>query len=225
MQPQKPQVPLQLGVLVSGSGSNLQAILDAIRKKQLNACVRLVVANKSNAFAIERAKRVDVPTQVIRHKDFDTREAFDQAMVNALRAAGVEWVVLAGFMRLLTPTFLDAFPHRVLNIHPALLPAFPGVDAQQQALDYGVRVTGCTVHFVDAGTDTGPIIAQSVVAIREGDTRDSLASRVIEREHKLFPTVLQWIAEGRVHVTQADGARARVSVQGVCACLGVAGAR
>ncbi len=224
MQPQK---PLQLGVLVSGSGSNLQAILDAIRKQHLNACVRLVVSNKSNAFAIERAKRIDVPTQVIRHKDFDSREAFDQAMVDALRAAGVEWVVLAGFMRLLTPTFLDAFPHRVLNIHPALLPAFPGVDAQQQALDYGVRVTGCTVHFVDAGTDTGPIIAQSVVAIREGDTRDSLASRVIEREHKLFPIVLQWIAEGRVQVTDAEapGARAKVTVQGVCTCLGVAGAR
>jgi phosphoribosylglycinamide formyltransferase-1 len=220
-------LPLQLGVLVSGSGSNLQAILDAIRKKRLNACVRLVVSNKANAFAIERAKRADVPTAIIRHKDFDSREAFDQALVDALRAAGVEWVVLAGFMRLLTPTFLDAFPHRVLNIHPALLPAFPGVDAQQQALDYGVRVTGCTVHFVDAGTDTGPIIAQSVVAIRDGDTRDSLATRVIEREHKLFPIVLQWIAEGRVNVVEAEapGARAKVSVQGVCACLGVAGAR
>lgn len=215
--------PLELGVLASGSGSNLQAILDAIKKGKLNARVRLVLTNKSKAYAIERAKRVGVPAMVIRHNGYESREAFDQAMVEALREAGVEWVVLAGFMRLLTPSFLNAFPMRVLNIHPALLPAFPGVDAQQQALDYGVRATGCTVHFVDAGTDTGPIIAQSVVEIREDDTRDSLAARVIAREHVLFPTVLQWIAEGRVHVVppQTPEGRTRVRVEGVSACLGV----
>jgi len=215
--------PLELGVLASGSGSNLQAILDAIKKGKLNARVRLVLTNKSKAYAIERAKRVGVPAMVIRHNGYESREAFDQAMVEALREAGVEWVVLAGFMRLLTPTFLNAFPMRVLNIHPALLPAFPGVDAQQQALDYGVRATGCTVHFVDAGTDTGPIIAQSVVEIRDDDTRDSLAARVIAREHVLFPTVLQWIAEGRVHVVppQTPEGRTRVRVEGVSACLGV----
>ena len=217
--------PLPLGVLVSGSGSNLQAILNAIVKGRLNAQVRLVIANKSRAFALERAKRAGVPSKVIRHKGFASREAFDQALVDALREAGAEWIVLAGFMRLLTPTFLDAFPLRVLNIHPALLPAFPGVDAQQQALDYGVRATGCTVHFVDKGTDTGPIIAQSVVAIREGETVDSLSSRVLAREHKLFPTVLQWIAEGRVKVVPPDAQRqrARVRVEGVSACFGVAG--
>jgi phosphoribosylglycinamide formyltransferase 1 len=215
--------PLELGVLASGSGSNLQAILDAIKKGKLNARVRLVLTNKSKAYAIERAKRAGVPSLVIRHKGYESREAFDQAMVDALREAGVEWVVLAGFMRLLTPTFLNAFPMRVLNIHPALLPAFPGVDAQQQALDYGVRATGCTVHFVDAGTDTGPIIAQSVVDIRDDDTRDSLAARVIAREHVLFPTVLQWVAEGRVHVVppQTPEGRTRVRVEGVSACLGV----
>jgi phosphoribosylglycinamide formyltransferase-1 len=219
--------PLQLGVLVSGSGSNLQAILDAIRKRRLNASVRLVLSNKPKVFALERAERAGVPASVVRHKDFDSREAFDRALVQALREAGVEWVVLAGFMRLLTPAFLEAFPYRVLNIHPALLPAFPGVDAQQQAIDYGVRVSGCTVHFVDAGTDTGPILAQSVVDVRDDDTRDSLAARIIAREHLLFPQVLQWIADGRVHVTPpaAAGGRATVRVEGVRACVGVAGAR
>ncbi len=219
--------PLQLGVLVSGSGSNLQAILDAIRKGRLNASVRLVLSNKPKVFALDRAERAGVPAAVVRHKDFDSREAFDCALVQALREAGVEWVVLAGFMRLLTPAFLEAFPYRVLNIHPALLPAFPGVDAQQQAIDYGVRISGCTVHFVDAGTDTGPILAQSVVDVRDDDTRDSLAARIIAREHQLFPQVLQWIADGRVHVTPpvAAGGRATVRVEGVRACVGVAGAR
>ncbi len=219
--------PLQLGVLVSGSGSNLQAILDAIRKGRLHASVRLVLSNKPNVLALERATRAGVPTAVVRHKDFDSREEFDRALVRVLREAGVEWVVLAGFMRLLTPVFLEAFPYRVLNVHPALLPAFPGVDAQQQAIDYGVRVSGCTVHFVDAGTDTGPILAQSVVDVRDGDTRDALAARIIAREHQLFPQVLQWIAEGRVHVTPptSDADRATVRVEGVRACVGVAGAR
>jgi phosphoribosylglycinamide formyltransferase-1 len=219
--------PLQLGVLVSGSGSNLQAILDTIRKGRLNASVRLVLSNKPKVFALERAERAGVPAAVVRHKDFDSREAFDRALVQALREAGVEWVVLAGFMRLLTSEFLEAFPYRVLNIHPALLPAFPGVDAQQQAIDYGVRISGCTVHFVDAGTDTGPILAQSVVDVRDDDTRDSLAARIIAREHQLFPQVLQWIADGRVHVTPpvAAGGRATVRVEGVRACVGVAGAR
>lgn len=217
--------PLRLGVLVSGSGSNLQAILDAVAKGRLDAQVRLVVSNKPQAFALERAKRAGVPTKVIRHKAYATREDFDQALVDALREAGAEWIVLAGFMRLLTPTFLDAFPMHVLNIHPALLPAFPGVDAQQQALDYGVRATGCTVHFVDAGTDTGPVIAQSVVAVREDDTYDTLASRILAREHKLFPAVLQWLAEGRVKIVPPDapGQRARVRVEGLSACFGVAG--
>ena len=219
--------PLNLGVLISGNGSNLQAILDAIKKGHLNARVRLVLSNKTKAFGIERGKRAGVPTKVIKHKSFASREAFDQAMVDALREAGVEWIVLAGFMRLLPPTFLEAFPMRVLNIHPALLPAFPGVDAQNQALQYGVRATGCTVHFVDAGTDTGPIIAQSVVAVRDGDTEESLSSRIITKEHKLFPTVLQWIAEGRVHVVPPDTpeGRTRVRVEGVNTCLGVTGAR
>jgi phosphoribosylglycinamide formyltransferase-1 len=215
---------LDLGVLVSGSGTNLQSILDAIGDGRLDARVRLVISNKPGARALERASDAGVPTLVIRHKQFASREAFDQALVDALVDAGVSWVVLAGFMRLLTPVFLDAFKMRVINIHPALLPSFPGVDAQQQALSYGVRVTGCTVHFVDAGTDTGPIIGQAVVPVHHDDTRDTLAHRVLAREHELFVTALQWIAQGRVRVVppQCEGARPSVRVDGVDACLGLA---
>lgn len=219
--------PLRLGVLVSGSGSNLQAILDAIRKKRLDATVCLVVSNQPKALAIERARRAGVATAIVNHKDYDSREAFDRALVTKMREAKVQWVVLAGFMRLLTPTFLEAFPHRVLNIHPALLPSFPGINAQQQALDYGVRVSGCTVHLVDSGTDTGPILAQSVVDVRADDTVDTLSARILAREHVLFPKVLQWIAQGRVHIMASNGSSGRVLVQldGVRASVGVAGAR
>jgi len=146
---------------------------------------------------------------VLSHRDFATREAFDEAIVRALRDHGVEWVVLAGFMRLVTPVLLDAFPDRVINIHPALLPAFPGVHAQAQALAYGVRVTGCTVHFVDAGTDTGPIIAQEAVAVRDDDTVETLTERLLVAEHRLLPAVLQWIAEGRLTLSPRDGADRR----------------
>ena len=214
---------LDLGVLVSGTGSNLQSILDAIQEGRLDARVRLVISNKPGVLALERASKAGVPTRVIKHKEHATREAFDQALVDALLGAGVSWVVLAGFMRLLTPVFLDAFKMRVINIHPALLPSFPGVDAQQQALSYGVRVTGCTVHFVDAGTDTGPIIGQAVVPVRHDDTRDTLAHRVLAREHELFVRALQWIAEGRVHVEppRREGDRPGVRVEGVASCLGL----
>ncbi len=211
---------LELGVLVSGSGSNLQAILDAIDAEKLDASVRLVVSNDPGAYALKRAQKARVPHCVLSHKHFPSREAFDQAMVDALMRAGVEWVALAGFMRLLSPTFLRAFPTRVLNIHPALLPAFPGIDAQQQALDRGVCVTGCTVHLVDEGIDTGPIVAQSVVRVHHDETRDQLAARIIRREHELYPRVLQWIAQGRVHI-KAGVVRHHVYVEGVCTCVGV----
>ena len=155
---------LRLGVLVSGSGTNLQAILGACGAGRLEAEVSVVVSNRRRAYALERARAAGVATEVVSHRSFSSREAFDAALVETLCRHGVECVVLAGFMRILTPAFLEAFPRRVVNIHPSLLPAFPGVDAQQQALDYGVRVSGCTVHLVDTGTDTGPIIAQAVGA-------------------------------------------------------------
>jgi len=203
---------ITLGVLVSGSGTNLQAILDAIAERRLDARVAVVVSNKAGAGALPRAARAGVPTVVLDHNAYAGREAFDAAVVSALRERGVEWVVLAGFMRILTRVLLDAFPMRVVNIHPALLPSFPGTDAQRQALDYGVRVTGCTVHFVDAGTDTGPIIAQRALDVLPGEELESLKNRLLAVEHQLLPEVLQWIAEGRVGVVGGKG-RASVVVR------------
>lgn len=192
------QSPLQLGVLVSGVGSNLQAILDAISAGTLNAQVKVVIANRPGALALERARAAGVPALTIPHKDFASREAFDRALVFALREANVNWVVLAGFMRVLTPEFLGAFQGRIINIHPSLLPSFPGVEATKQALDYGVKLTGCTVHFVDQGVDSGKIIAQRAVPVEPGDDLTSLGARVHAAEHELFVHVLREIAAGRV---------------------------
>jgi len=202
---------VKLGVLVSGSGTNLQAILDAVCTGALDADVSLVISNQPNVRAIERAASAGVPTKIISHRDFEGREAFDAALVHALREAGVGYVVLAGFMRVLTPVLLDAFPWRVVNIHPALLPAFPGVHAQRQALAYGVKVAGCTVHFVDAGTDTGPIIAQAVVPVLDADDEETLGARILREEHRLLVAVLDALADGEVTVVPAaDGGRPRV---------------
>jgi len=206
---------IALGVLVSGGGTNLQAILDAIAGKTLDARVCVVISNVAGAGALARAEKAGVPCVVLDHRAYADRATFDAAIVSELRARGAEYVVLAGFMRLLTPTLLDAFPMRVVNVHPALLPAFPGVDAQAQALRYGVRVSGCTVHFVDVGTDTGPIVAQAIVPVLEGDDEESLRARILAKEHALLPMVLQWCAEGRVTVEVRQGERARVRVDGI----------
>jgi phosphoribosylglycinamide formyltransferase 1 len=203
---------IALGVLVSGSGTNLQSILDAIAAKKLDARVAVVVSNKAEAGGLARARNAGISAVFLDHKAYAEREAFDRALVDVLRAHGVEWVVLAGFMRIVTPMFLDAFRGRVINIHPALLPSFPGVDAQKQALAYGVRLTGCTVHFVDRGTDTGPIIAQRAVPVLPGDDVEALKARILVEEHRLLPEVLQWIAEGRVTLEPGPG-RAKVVVQ------------
>ena len=190
--------PLNLGVLVSGVGSNLQAILDAIGAGSLKAQVKLVIANRAGAPALERARAAGVSALTIPHTDFPNREAFDRALVSALREADVNWIVLAGFMRVLTPEFLSAFPGRIINIHPSLLPAFPGIDAAKQAFEYGVKLTGCTVHFVDHGVDSGRIIAQRAVPVEAGDDLSSLAARIHAAEHGLFVEVLREIAAGRV---------------------------
>jgi phosphoribosylglycinamide formyltransferase-1 len=203
---------VNLGVLVSGSGTNLQAVLDAVAGGRLRATVAVVVSNVATAKALDRARGAGVPTVVIDHKAFGSREAFDEAVVAELRARGVDCVVLAGFMRLVTPVLLGAFPHRVVNIHPALLPAFPGVHAQRQAVDYGVRVSGCTVHLVDAGMDTGPILAQATVPVLDDDDEGALRDRILAKEHELLPAVLQWIAEGKVTVEAREGRRPRVRV-------------
>ncbi len=200
-----------VGVLVSGSGSNLQAILDAQKAGQLGAAtVRLVVSNRAGVQALARAQAAGVPTQVILHGEHASRDAFDGALVDALLGAGVELVVLAGFMRLVTERLLRAFPERVLNIHPSLLPSFPGLHAHRQALAYGVQLSGCTVHFVDEGTDSGPIIAQAAVPVLADDDEAALAARVLIEEHRLYPTVIRAVAEGCVEI---HGRRARIRMR------------
>ncbi|HSO39903.1 MAG TPA: phosphoribosylglycinamide formyltransferase [Labilithrix sp.] len=205
--------PLVLGVLVSGSGTNLQAVIDAVASGRLRAKIGVVLSNVATAKALDRARAAGIATVVLDHKAHASREAFDAAVVEVLRSHGVSCVVLAGFMRIITATLLDAFPQRVLNIHPSLLPAFPGVHAQAQALKYGVRVSGCTVHLVDGGTDTGPILAQATVPVLDGDTEDTLRDRILVKEHELLPEVLQWIADGRVEVVTDDaGGRPRIRI-------------
>ena len=205
---------VRLAVLVSGSGTNLQAVLDAAREGRLHAEIAVVVSNRAAAKALERARDAGVEAQVLAHKEFASREAYDAALVALLRARGVDLVVLAGFMRIVTPVLLEAFPDRVVNIHPSLLPAFPGLDAQQQAFAAGVAVSGCTVHLVDGGMDTGPILAQAAVPVLANDDVEALRTRILAEEHRLLPEVLQWFAEGRVSLERVEGSSPRVSVEG-----------
>jgi phosphoribosylglycinamide formyltransferase-1 len=202
--------PLKVAVLISGRGSNLQALIDAFGPQVEDSPVRivLVLSNKADALGLERAAKAGLKTEIVDHKAFTTRDDFDVAMDREIRAAGAELVVLAGFMRLLTGPFVTAWRDRLINIHPALLPAFPGLDTHKRALEAGVRFHGATVHFVRQETDTGPIVAQSVVAVRPDDTEESLAARVLETEHRLYPLALRLIAEGRVRV---EGERAIIS--------------
>ena len=187
----------KIGVLVSGNGTNLQAIID----KRIESCeIAVVISNKPDVFALERAKNSNIPTQVINHKNYESREAFEQQLIKSLDGAGVELIVLAGFMRVLTPLFVRHYKNRIINIHPALLPSFPGVNAAKQAFDYGVRYTGCTVHFVDDGVDTGPIILQSVVEIKKDDTEDTLLERIHEQEHIIFPEAVRLYCEGKISI-------------------------
>ena len=202
---------MRVGVLVSGSGTNLQALLDASADPGFPAEVAVVLSNVAGVRALERAKVRNVPTVVLPHAGFTDRNAYDKALVEALAPYRCSVVCLAGFMRLLGSTFLRAFPGGVLNIHPALLPSFPGLHAQRQALEHGVKVTGCTVHLVDEGTDTGPIVAQTAVAVLDADTEESLRLRIQEQEHRLYPLALRLLAEGRLRV---EGRRVHVARRG-----------
>lgn len=192
----------RIGVLISGSGTNLQALIDAFAEDD-TVEVAVVISNKADAYGLERAAAAGIPTVVVDHRG-KSRRSFDAELVDALRSYRVSWVALAGFMRIITPVFLDAFPGRVINIHPSLLPAFPGVNAQQQAFDAGVAVTGATVHFVDAGMDTGPVIAQGVVPRRDDDGVDDLKARILAMEHRLFPMVMRLAAEGRLALRDGE---------------------
>jgi phosphoribosylglycinamide formyltransferase 1 len=193
--------PCRLAVLVSGSGTNLQVIIDRIESGEINAEIVCVISNKRDAYALTRAQRHGIPTVVHENGTFPDRRAYDAATVEILRSYRTDLVILAGFMRILTTVMVDAFPHGIMNIHPALLPAFPGLHAQQQALDYGVRYSGCTVHFVDCGTDTGPIILQSVVPVQQDDTEESLSARIQKAEHQTFAAAIKLYVDGKITVT------------------------
>ena len=198
---------LRLGALASGGGTNLQSIIDRCADGSLNAEIVLVVSNNPGAGALDRARQAGIPCLCIDHREFADREEFDRAVVAALQEAGVELVVLAGFMRIISGVFLEAFPERIMNIHPALLPAFPGLHVQRKALEYGARFAGCTVHLVDGGVDTGPIIIQAVVAVLDDDTEESLAARILQQEHRIYPRAIQLFAEGRLRI---EGRRVRI---------------
>jgi len=192
-----------IGVLISGRGSNLQALIDAIEEKRLPAKIAIVISNRDGAAGLERASAAGIETVVINHRAFPTRDAFDLAVASALRKRGVSLVCLAGFMRLVGTPLLDAFPNAILNVHPSLLPAFPGVDAQCQALDHGVKVAGATVHLVTADLDAGPIVLQAPVSVRDDDSAETLAARILIEEHRIYPEAVRivlaggWTIEGR----------------------------
>jgi phosphoribosylglycinamide formyltransferase-1 len=200
---------MRLGVLVSGSGSNLQAILEACAQGRILARVAAVLCNVPGARALQRAEEAGVPGVLLPHASYTHREDYDARLVEDLRRHDVNLVCLAGFMRIVTPVLLRAFPGRVLNIHPSLLPAFPGMHAVRQALLAGVRISGCTVHLVDEGTDTGPIVVQAAVPVLDGDTEETLAARILVQEHRAYPRAIQLVAEGR-----ATAAGKRVIVRG-----------
>lgn len=200
--------PVKLGVLISGGGSNLQSIIDGMESGALSAEIKLVISNEPDAFGLTRAERHGLKGAVLDHREFKGREDYEKRLVEELKAHDVELVILAGFMRLVSSTLLKAYPHRIMNIHPALLPSFPGVHVWQHQLDYGVKIAGCTVHFVDEGMDTGPIIMQAAVPVLEDDDADSLAARILKQEHRIYPRAIQLYAEGRLRV---EGRRVRIS--------------
>jgi len=193
-----------IGVLISGRGSNLQAIIDAIAAGRLDARIAVVISNRADAAGLDRARAVGVETLVMPHKAYADRAAYDRALADALKSRGVVLVCLAGFMRLLGAAFIDEFPNAVLNVHPSLLPAFPGVDGQRQALDHGVKVAGATVHFVTPDLDAGPILLQATVPVLDGDTEEALSARILAEEHRIYPEAIGRVLTGRWRI---DGRR------------------
>ncbi len=210
--PRPAQLPARLGVLVSGRGTNLQAILEAIKRGEVDATVAVVISNRAEAPALQRAAAFGVPTAVVLRRDYSNRLLHQLAIAEILKSYRVDLVVLAGFDRILVPEFVRAFPYRIINIHPSLLPAFRGtLHAQQEALEYGVKVSGCTVHFVTEEVDAGPIILQAAVPVLEDDMPETLSARILEQEHKILPQAIQLFAEGRLEVV---GRRVRIKSRG-----------
>jgi len=191
---------LTVGILASGRGSNFQSIIDAINRNRLNAKIAVLVTDNPSAFAIERARKHNIEYLVIRPKDFGSKDDFYRRVAGELKNRGAELVVLAGFMRIVGKPLIDAFPGRIMNIHPAILPSFPGLHGQKQALEYGVKISGCTVHFVDEGMDTGPIIMQAAVPVSHDDTEDTLSERILKLEHRLYPEAIRLFSEGKIKI-------------------------
>lgn len=204
-------IPFRIAVFASGSGSNFQAIVDAVYEGKLDVSIELLVCDRPNAKVIERAKQAGIEQFVFRPKEYASREAYEQEIVEQLIARDIDLIVLAGYMRLVSRVLLEPFDGRMINIHPSLLPSFPGLDGIGDAYDYGVKVTGVTVHYVDSGMDTGPIIAQREVVIHEDDTREMLEARIHQAEHELYPQVIQWIREGKV---ERAGRKVKVKIKG-----------
>lgn len=192
--------PKKIGILISGRGSNMLSIADAIDRGEINGRIVLVLSNKKDAPGLEKARERGIETAFLSHRAYASREDFDAAVVAELRARGVDLVCLAGFMRLLSPVLIGAFPHRIVNIHPSLLPAFPGLDAQHQAAAYGVKISGATVHFVDEHLDHGPIIIQRAVAVEDGESGDSLAARILTVEHQIYPEAVKLFCADRLEI-------------------------
>jgi phosphoribosylglycinamide formyltransferase-1 len=201
-----------VGVLASGRGSNLQAIIDAIEARTLAAQIAVVLSNKKDAQALERARRHGLTDVFLDPKPFagqpDSREAYDRAILDILKKNDVKLIALAGYMKIVTPVLIGTYPNRIMNIHPALLPAFPGLEVQKKAIEWGVKIAGCTVHFVTEGVDEGPIIIQVAVPVLEGDSADTLSTRILAEEHRIYPRAIQLYAEGRLRV---EGRRVRVT--------------
>lgn len=197
----------KLGIICSGRGSNLASIIEAIERGEIPAEIAVVIADKRDAYALERARTKGIPAVAVVYRDYAERADFERAMLDELHAHDVTLVVLAGFMRILSPVFVHAYTGRILNIHPALLPSFPGAHAHRDALAYGVKVSGCTVHFVDEGMDSGPIILQASVPVMEDDTEETLAARVLEQEHRIFPEAIKLYVEDRL---RTDGRRVHI---------------
>jgi phosphoribosylglycinamide formyltransferase-1 len=191
---------LPIAVLVSGSGSNLQSIIDGIQVGRLDARIKLVISNKADAYGLQRAENHGMPTRVLAHGEYPSREEYDADLAGIIKRSGAQAVILAGFMRILSPVFIRAFENRILNIHPALLPAFPGVNAQKQAHDYGARISGCSVHFVDEKMDNGPLIIQAAVPCCPRDDAETLKERILSFEHRIYPQAVKWLAEDRLRI-------------------------
>jgi len=192
------KVMINIGVLASGRGTNLQAIIEAVKEGKIEGRISVAISDNRDAFALKRAKQNNIETKYINFKNFKNREDYDKKIVEYLKKKDVDLVVLAGYMRILGSYFIKMYKNRIMNIHPALLPSFPGLHAQRQAVEYGVKVSGCTVHFVDEGVDSGPIILQKAVEVKDDDTEELLAERILKEEHQIYPQAIQLFSQGRL---------------------------